>query len=124
MKNIIKTSRRPDIRFCRNGRILISARISRLLKLSKGDCINIAKDGGEVLLFVQCRATEIAGRHEAACHPTKRNSHNFCANSVSLASAVLDDAAPGKNRAAFFIGYPMELEGTVYFPIITRNPIY
>ena len=42
MIKLLQRTRRPDITFCRNGRISITARVVRLLSLQPGDSINIA----------------------------------------------------------------------------------
>ena len=120
MTNIIERTRRPDITFCRSGRINISARVARMLCLKKGDTINIANKNGEFLLFA---IPHRPGRHYAQCFPSKNGSLNFCVNSVALARAILNEARVSAFSASFFVGYPIDIEGSIYLPIITKNPI-
>lgn len=121
MDPIIKHNRRPDITFYRNGRITITARIARMLSLQQGDCINVMQDGQEYLLHVQPRPG--CGNYVAACYRVKPGSNSFYCSSTFLCQHILEVAkCPDAVRAGFFIGYPMELEGTVFLPIITLNP--
>lgn len=120
MLSLIKNTRKPDIKFYRDGRIFITARVSRILGLSPGDAINIALLDGEYLLFA---LSETIGRHHARCHPTKKGSHNFCANSTRLARALLDSCGIADQKASFMIGVPIILDEKTYCPIITRKPI-
>ena len=120
MTNLIARTRRPDITFCRSGRINIAARVARVLCLKKGDTINIANFNGEFLLFA---IQHPPGRHYAQCFPSKNGSLNFCANSVTLARAILNEARVSASSASFFVGHPIDIEGTLYLPIITKNPI-
>lgn len=121
MINLLQHSRRPDITFCRNGRILITARVARILAIAPGDSINIAKDGREYLLFAVRHPADI-GRHIARCYPTNKNSANYCANSVSLCRTMLEIAGVSTNRVAFMTGEPQQSDTTTYLPIITHHP--
>ena len=48
MKSILGNTRKADITFHDNGRINISARVSKLLELSHGDVIDIMDGQGEI----------------------------------------------------------------------------
>lgn len=125
MHSLINNTRKPDITFCRDGRILICARISRILGLSSGDSINIALKTSplaktEYLLFAKRNSV---GRHEAQCYPTKQGSHNFCANSVRLARAMLDACKINSFKASFMAGSPIIVNNITYIPIITARPL-
>lgn len=116
MVSLIKNTRRPDITFFRDGRILITARIARLLNLATGDVINIAIHDNEYLLFAK---HNVIGRHEAQCYPTKRGSHNFCANSIRLSRALLDACNIPDQKASFMMGEPATIDNQYCIPIIT-----
>lgn len=121
MIKLLEHTRRPDITFQRNGRINITARIARMLNLCPGDSINILINDGECLLGALHHNN--IGRHVASVHPTKKGSSNYSANSVSLCRAFLDYCNFTGPRAAFMVGLPMEVAGTVYLPIIYKMPL-
>lgn len=122
MKTLLEHTRRPDITFCRNGRISITARVARILSLAQGDSINIAYGGGELLLFA-LRHHESIGRHIARCFPTKKGSNNLSANSVQLCRSVLSLANVRSDRASFMVGEAFERNHTLYLPIIIKCPL-
>lgn len=117
---LINRMRRPDITFFKSGKISITARVAKALNLHAGDSINILIDKGEYLLYA---THDSMGRCHAKCWPSQRNSHHFCANSATLCKTLFQSLNLDTPRVAFFIGYPMEQEETVYLPLITRNPI-
>lgn len=120
MINLLENTRRHDITFFRNGRIIICARIVRALGLSPGDTINVALKDNEYLLYA---VHNIIGRHQARCYPTKRGSHNFCANSIKLCRSLLDSCGISSSRASFMAGEPIILQSKKYIPIITAHPL-
>ncbi len=122
MNKILQHSRRPDISFCRSGRIYISSRIVKFLDIRRGDSINIAFNEGECLLYVSGRGN--AYRNVAQCFPTKTGSKHFCANSVALARGLLDIIGIKAKAVKFFVGEPMSIANTTYLPIIYKQPIY
>ena len=122
MIKLLQRTRRPDITFCRNGRISITARVVRLLSLQPGDSINIAFHLGECYLLVS-RHTGTVGRHIAQCYPTKKGSRNYCANSVLLARLMLDNCKISEHRASFMVGKEEMRDGDVCVPIIFKNPL-
>lgn len=122
MIKLLLRTRRPDITFCRNGRISLTARVVRLLSLCPGDSINIAFHVGECYLMAS-RNSGAIGRHIARCYPTKKGSRNFCANSVTLARLMLDNCKVRGRRASFMVGKEEVVEGEVYLPIIYKMPL-
>ncbi len=122
MIKLLENTRRPDITFCRNGRIYITARVSRILSLEPGDSINIAYDNGEYLLFA-VRHPNCRGRHIAQCFATKKGSHNLSANSVQLCHSILLFANVNTDRASFMVGKAFERNSTTYLPIIIKCPL-
>ncbi len=104
-------SRRPDIRFCSDGRIDISSRVVRALGIQEGDVIDILHDRDEYYLYVRLKAEQTVGRHEARCvktNPSIRRPHYFRAYSRTLCGAVLK-AAGATDRASLFAGNTCEV---------------
>ena len=122
MIKLLQRTRRPDITFCRNGRISITARVVRLLSLQPGDSINIAFHLGGCYLLAS-RHENAIGRHIAQCYPTKKGSRNYCANSVMLARLMLDNCKISQQRASFMVGKEEMRNGEVYLPIIYKMPL-
>lgn len=122
MIKLLERTRRPDITFSRNGRISITARVVRLLSLQPGDSINVAFHLGECYLLA-VRHQNAIGRHVAQCHPTKKGSRNYCANSVMLARLMLDNCKISQQRASFMVGKEEMRNGKVYLPIIYKMPL-
>lgn len=123
MIKLLEHTRRPDISFHRNGIIRITARLARALSLRPGDAINIAVNDGEYLLHAT-RLPSAIGRHLAQCHPTKKGSANYCAHSVRLCRALLDELGIDAAGASFMVGEPCSRGGVTYVPIITLHPLW
>lgn len=122
MKKLLQRTRRPDISFCRNGRISLSARVVKVLSLQPGDSINVAFHLGECYLLAS-HNDNAAGRRIATCYPTKKGSRNFCANSVTLARLMLDKCNVPGLRASFLVGKGESIDGEVCLPIIYKMPL-
>ena len=122
MIKLLQHTRRPDITFCRNGRILITARVAHILSLSPGDSINVAFIDLEYLLYAVRHENNI-GRHVAQCYPTKKHSRNYCANSVELCRYMLSIANVSTDRVSLMAGEPITRNDTVYIPIIYQCPL-
>lgn len=118
MEKIISTTRRPDITFHSTGKIYITARVARILNLSKDSCINVAVDKGEYLLVAE-NYDSMIGRHTGRCYRVNSGSRYFRANSVRLCRAILN-ACRVSGRAALMCGEAVEINGKVYLPIITK----
>lgn len=122
MIKLLERTRRPDITFCRNGRISITARVVRILSLRPGDSINVAFHLGECYLLAFRHGNAI-GRHVAQCYPTKKGSRNYCANSVTLCRLMLDKCKAQGERASFMVGKEEMRNGEVFLPIIYKMPL-
>lgn len=123
MIKLLEHTRRPDITFCRNGRIYITARVARLLSLRPGDALNIAVSNGEYLLHA-IHLHNAIGRHEAQCFPTKKGrGNNLSANSVRLCRALLNSVGVTAARASYMIGEAFVQDSVTYVPIITLHPL-
>lgn len=120
---VLGNTRRPDVTFFATGRIDITARVSKMLGLEKGDVIDIAQMGSETFLYVMHKGTEVVGRHEAACRPTKGTSRNMRCHSKRLAGFVLE-RHPGKEMVRLPVGAPIHHQqlGTA-LPIIIRRAL-
>lgn len=128
MLPLLTNSRRHDVTFCPDGRIDITARIAKMLKLQDGDVINIAVHCGEYLLYVSQRASQCVGQHRAMVAPTnrgKRRNNNFRAYSKYLCSAVSQAAYGCDGRKTRLpAGSPVDIAGYgTVIPLITRNPL-
>lgn len=112
MKHLLENTRRHDITFNADGRIEISARVSKALDIHPGDVIDIALDdvGREVYLYVKHRAP-LAGRHKAQCYPTGkgRTCNSLRAHSVEICRKVLDMRGYSATQARLPVGDPVEI---------------
>lgn len=123
MIKLLEHTRRPDISFSRKrGTIRITAKVARVLALRPGDSINIAVSNGEYLLHAVPLVNNF-GRHEAQCYPTKKGSHNYCANSVRLCRSLLDSVGIKADKVAYMVGEAFVRGNTTYVPIITLHPL-
>lgn len=122
MMQLLQRTRRPDITFSRNGRISITARVVHALAIHPGDSVNVAFHDGECYLLAVHHGSS-QGRHIAACYPTKKGSHNFCANSVTLCRLLLDGSGISAQRASFLVGAPQNVGGQLCLPIIYKHPL-
>ena len=90
MESLIgNNSRRPDITFHANGRIDITARISRWLGVEDGDVIDIIHDNGEYFLTIREKHDDIMGKHEAQCWASNKQGRNYRAYSSKLCNAII-----------------------------------
>ena len=122
MRNLLDSSRKPDLVFYNTGRIDISANVARHLRLSAGDVINIMTDGLEYYLYVQYRLP--AGRYEAAVFPSNKNGKHFRTSSKRMCNAILDECKTSGGKVRLCIGAPVDTEhyGKM-LPIITKHPL-
>ncbi len=122
MSYLLDHTRRPDISFCRNGEIRITARVVRILDLHPGDSVNIDHVGPEYYLYKAETADTFGGFH-ARCRPTKEGSRNFIAHSSRLVAALFASAQVKTDKVSYFVVKPCECAGIVCVPIITRRPL-
>lgn len=128
MESLLKTTRRPDIAFYRNGRIDISANVVKALDIQRGDSIDVTTDGYEYLLYVSHRAG--VGRFEAQCLPTnvKKSTNSFRAHSIRLCRAVRGAIPVGRAigdilRLPTGKAYHSKTLDCTVVPLITLNPL-
>lgn len=125
MKHLLDNTRRHDITFNADGRIEISAHITRALDLRPGDVIDVAVDERhrECYLYVKYRAQQLSGRHRAQCYRTGRGRtcNSLRAHSVELCRQMLDMRGCSASQARLPVGDPVEIPGTgKALPIIIR----
>lgn len=127
MTSIYKNTRKPDITFHRDGRIDITARVAKLLRLCPDDVIDVAEEDEEYLLYVRLRHDRAVGRYEAQCRPTNRGkfqANNFRAYSKQLCAAVFRAARYDRSDKPLRLpaGTPLTF-GTngIAVPIIIRH---
>ena len=123
MKHLLGNTRRHDITFCADGRIEISAHVTRALDIHPGDVIDIALDdlGREVYLYVKHR--QPAGRHKAQCYRTGkgRTCNSLRAHSVEICRQVLDLNGFSTTQARLPVGDLVEVSGIgKTLPLIIR----
>ena len=123
MKHLLGNTRRHDITFNADGRIEISARVTKALDLHPGDVIDIAIDerGRECYLYVKHRNP--AGKHKAQCYRTGKGKvcYSLRAHSVEICRQVLDMRGFSTTQARLPVGDVIEIPcvGTA-LPIIIR----
>lgn len=125
VESLLGRTRRHDLRFCRNGRIDISSRVSRALGLRNGDVIDILHDvrTDDCWLYRAAHAGEHS-RHEAqVLNPQRAHiGHAMRAHSVRLCRAVLALAKFSGDVLRIPAGTELEtVEGHDALPIIIRN---
>lgn len=119
MESILGNSRRPDVTFYLSGRIDITSRVARLLRLNEGDVVDIGIHQNEYYIYVRNRSNSVIGKHEAQCFASKKNSCNFRAYSKKLCSAILQLTQATKARIP--AGEAIELPNVgVAVPLIVR----
>lgn len=125
MQSILGHTRKADITFHRNGRIDISAIVTKSLGLNAGDVLDICmSDYGEYYLVIAQKAINTNGNHRAKVFVTKkgrkhnRNMRTYC---VKLCKAMLELHQTANEKVSFAVGSPVKdaVYGLV-LPIITR----
>ena len=92
MKHLLDNTRRHDITFNVDGRIEISATVTKALGLLPGDVIDIALSERDREAYLYVKHRQPAGRHKAQCHRTGngRTCNSLRAHSVEICRRVLD----------------------------------
>lgn len=103
MKSLIKQARRPDVKFFRDGRIYITARVARDIGLEDTDAIDVACDNGKYYLYVARK--KAPGGYVARCHSMKKGSRFMRCNSRDITDGILK-AVGVKDRAYLLAGNP------------------
>ena len=122
---IIPTTRRGDVTFHPNGRIDLTAHVSKVLNLHPGDVVNIAEDDehpDEHFLYVSRRCAQTTGRHSCTCRRVKAGNY-LRIFSKSLSNHILQQCH-ASNRLSLRVGAPTTLPGIgTALPLITaRHP--
>lgn len=121
MQSILGNTRKTDITFHANGRIDISAHVSKALSIRQGDVIDILKGDEEIYLYVRYH-TPTVGRHEAACFSTHTGSRHFRAWSQKLCRFIIRAGGSSFDKVKLCVGSPVELPNIgVALPIIYRH---
>ena len=122
MNKLLKHTRRHDVTFCRNGCISITARVARTLDIKPGDSVNIAQHENEYLLYA-VHADGSGFRRYARCYPTNKGGNNYRTYSVQLCRALMSALNITSDRVSYMVGKSVEINGTIYLPMITRLPL-
>ena len=122
MENILDSRRQADITFSASGCINIASRVAQVLRLKRGDAINVAVDDGEYYLYVQHRGP--IDRYPAQCVPSNPRGRHFRANSKELCMAMIEACgAAGEKSVKCMAGEVRHLSNEVYVTIITKRHI-
>ena len=125
MISLLRITRRPDVTFCQDGRIDITARIARMLSMEDGDVIDVGLEKGEYFIYVKLKASNAIGKHEACVHRTnkgKLRSNNYRAYSKTLAQAIRCASKCEEGSARLAAGDCVEIDGIgKAVPLITRR---
>lgn len=121
MQSILGNTRKTDITFHWDGRIDISAHVSKVLSLRKGDVIDILDGDGELYLYVKIHAP-IIGRYEVTCFPTHSRSQHFRAWSQKLCRYIIKAGGTSLYKVKLGVGIPVSLPNIgIALPIIYRH---
>ncbi|MDE5688672.1 MAG: AbrB/MazE/SpoVT family DNA-binding domain-containing protein [Paramuribaculum sp.] len=119
MPSILQNIRRRDITFYRDGRINLTARISKTLGLKPGDSIDIITEGGEYYLHAIHHGLAV-GHGVAQCRQARPDSPSLYVNSIALCRAMFLAIGFDGDKAAFAVGPAIIKNTKPYLPIITR----
>lgn len=127
---MIPTTRHGDVTFHADGRIDITAHVSRQLKLERGDVVGIATTDDtprEHYLYVARRHTGILGRHACTCKPAKGHGHYLRVHSKRLATHMLD-ICHATERIELYVGEAVHIRQIgLALPLITapyQQPLF
>lgn len=121
MNSLLGNTRRKDISFHSDGRIDLSAHLAQMLRLERGDVIDIMDCNRELYLYIRHRAP-VVGKHEATCFPTKQGCMNFRAWSKRLCLAMMERSGATGKRLDLAVGLPETLADIeIAIPIIYKN---
>lgn len=123
VRSILGNTRRADISFYSSGKIDITSRITNALGIVDGDVIDIMMSKGEYYLYVSVHASDICGRHEAQCYPSKRGGRHFRTWCRRLCSAILSECGE-TSHVSLAAGEVVVMNGHKAITIITRNIIH
>lgn len=101
MESLIKQYRKPDIKFFRDGRIYITARIAKEMDLKTGDAIDIIYGKGRYYLCISRRNAPMG--YVARCYRPRKSSRFMRCNSTEITSGILR-AAGARDKAYLLAG--------------------
>lgn len=119
MQSILGNTRKTDITFHADGRIDISAHVSKALSIRQGDVIDVLVGNEEVYLYVKHHAPTV-GRHEAACFPTHSGSRHFRAWSQRLCRYMIKASGLNIDRVELSVGEKVTLDVGIALPVIYK----
>ena len=121
---IIPVTRCGDITFHPDGRIDLTAHVTKALSLCPGDVINIARVGerySEHYLYVARRTCETIGRHSCTCHLVKGKGRYMRVFSKRLTGYVLS-LTHSVTAIRLHVGATTEVSGLgIGLPLIGLN---
>lgn len=117
MISIIDKHRKHDFIFRDNGIIDVSAHVARLLKMSRGDVVDIVSNDGELYITVTHKNSADNGRYFGRVYATCHGKGTFRLCSKDMARRVLDMARE-ENKLRCPAGEIVEHEGNKYVTII------
>lgn len=124
METLIGNTRRPDITFYANGRIDITAFVSKTLNIEDGDVVDIGHQDREYYLFVRHRKEDTLGRHEGKCFASKKGGRNLRIYSRRICDAIFAECH-AQQKVQLAIGEPVEIAHIgIVVPLITRHNLY
>lgn len=111
------------MKFFRDGRIYITARVAREISLEAGDAIDIACGNGRYYLYVSRKKAPEG--YVARCYPQKSGSAFMRCNSRDITDGILK-AAGAEDRAYLLVGPPELLAelGRFAVPVNVNNNLH
>ena len=118
MDSVLQNTRRHDIAFHRDGRIDITASVSKALGLACGDVIDIAYDKTGCYLYVKFHRAY--GRHEAMVYRPCRRGTSLRCSSVRLYQYFARLCNTDVPVFRFCVGDAVTINDVIDLPIITK----
>lgn len=113
--NNIKT----DIRFCSNGTIELSAKVSQLLGIENGDYISFLEENEEFYIFIHAKASQPLSCKGKCTRSRQKSKFMRVAWKEACTKVINNDGrAP---EARYRVGEPIQQNGQTLLPIITRR---
>lgn len=108
MNTILNNSRKPDIIFCKNGKIEISSRIAKELQLEKGDVIDILPQDEEMYLYIKHKAPKV-GRYQAQVFTTNKRGKHCRAWSKTITETMITLNGTKQDKLKLCVGEPTKI---------------
>ena len=114
------TTVKPHIKFRKCGEISLTGRVSALLGIEAGDAIDIVEDKGEMYIYVSCRKCRVEDGLRGVTRKASTSKGFLRAQWKELSMYIINK--DGRAQEAYYrVGEPLEINGTLYLPIITRR---